>query len=84
MVMRNNTSLVKLSEIEKENRQFIFSSQMSVSDFKKVGNHQKGMSNFVVFCSILRKHDVRTCAKMLKNPEEINDNEAKLTSLKIS
>ena len=57
---------------------------MSVSDFKKVGNHQKGMSNFVVFCSILRKHDVRTCAKMLKNPEEINDNEAKLTSLKIS
>ena len=78
MVMHNNSSLVKLSEIEKENRQFIFSSQMSVSDFKKVGNHQKGMSNFVVFCSILRKHDVRTCAKMLKNPEEINDNEGKI------
>ena len=76
--MRNNTSLVKLSEIEKENKQFIFSSQMSVSDFKKVGNHQKGMSNFVVFCSILRKHDVRTWAKMLKNPEEINDNEGKI------
>lgn len=65
---------------------------MSVSDIKKLGIIiiKKECLTLLSFVLVLpdilfsKKHDVRTCAKMLKNPEEINDNESKLTSLKIS
>ena len=87
--MHNNTSLVKLSE--KENSDILCTAlKCQYLTSKKLGIIKKECLTLLSFVLVLpdilfsKKHDVRTCAKMLKNPEEINDNESKLTSLKIS